>query len=87
MKILRRRLADYVKKLHQKPCCTCSTIYGFVVAVDVAVAVAAVVSQTHYYLNKQKANSEPHLCEVFKIILSEYSLITGVSFHSVPASG
>ena len=26
MKILRRRLADYVKTLHQKACCTCSTI-------------------------------------------------------------
>ena len=26
MKISRRRLADYVKTLHQKACCTCSTI-------------------------------------------------------------
>ena len=26
MKISRRRLADYLKNLHQKACCTCSTI-------------------------------------------------------------
>ena len=26
MKTLRRYLADYVKKLYQKACCTCSTI-------------------------------------------------------------
>ena len=29
MKISRRRLADYVKKLHQKACRTCSTIIFF----------------------------------------------------------
>ena len=26
MKISRRHLADYVKKLHQRACCTCNTI-------------------------------------------------------------
>ena len=58
MKISRRHLADYVKKLHQKACRTCSTIIFLVKPIKslicgVVVTVAVVISLTPYFSGKK----------------------------------